>query len=220
MINGAIIGSLINVSQMAATITPSGPDITAGLLGWWKLNEGSGTNAADSSTNGNTGTVPNTWQIGGGPVYADSFSNPGGGGIVLSAPVVCGNSFTFCAWIFVVASTSYGNLWTQGTTKGLYYGSGGKLDWYEGSDKFSNGTIPTYEWHHVAMVMDAGVVTFYIDGVADSNTYSGMTGLTVSGFSCDNGNGGECLDSYIQDVRIYNRALNATEIGLVKNYTP
>jgi hypothetical protein len=32
---------------------------TNGLIGWWKLTDGSGTSAADSSGNGNTGTLEN-----------------------------------------------------------------------------------------------------------------------------------------------------------------
>lgn len=45
----------------------SGSGVDANLIGWWKLNEGSGTSAADSSSGGtNTGTLTNgpTWGTG------------------------------------------------------------------------------------------------------------------------------------------------------------
>src|ERR1019366_5109600 len=40
---------------------------TTGLVGWWKLDDGSGTSAADSSGTGNTGTLTNgpAWTTGG-----------------------------------------------------------------------------------------------------------------------------------------------------------
>ena len=52
---------------------------TTGLVGWWNLDEGSGTTAADSSGNGNTGTLQSfgslpTWTNGhsGNAVYFDN----------------------------------------------------------------------------------------------------------------------------------------------------
>ena len=45
---------------------PARADITTGLVGWWKFDEGSGTAAGDSSGNNNTGTLTNgpTWTTG------------------------------------------------------------------------------------------------------------------------------------------------------------
>lgn len=44
----------------------SAQDITTGLVGHWKFDEGSGTKAADSSGSNNTGTLTNgpTWTAG------------------------------------------------------------------------------------------------------------------------------------------------------------
>jgi hypothetical protein len=53
-----------------------GMNITAGLAGWWKLNEGTGTVAHDYSGNGNNGTLVNgpTWVAGNVWPYALSFN--------------------------------------------------------------------------------------------------------------------------------------------------
>ena len=52
-----------------AWISMGGPvgNTTNGLVGWWKLDDGSGTSAMDSSGNGNTGTLNNspTWTTSG-----------------------------------------------------------------------------------------------------------------------------------------------------------
>ena len=43
------------IAQVASTLEGPG----SGLVGWWKFDEGSGTSAADSSGNRNTGTLVN-----------------------------------------------------------------------------------------------------------------------------------------------------------------
>ena len=46
-------------------------DIKTGLIGWWKLDDGSGTTAADISGQGNTGTLT------GGPKWASNCKRTG-----------------------------------------------------------------------------------------------------------------------------------------------
>jgi hypothetical protein len=77
-------------------------------------------------------------------------------------------------------------------------------------------------WHHVALAYDGSHVTFYVDGVADpslSANQSSLASFTNAvlniGYS-DNG-----LDRFVGDideVRIYNRALSASEISALYNF--
>src|SRR3989344_558627 len=60
---------IISFILFFSVILPTAPvhaDITSGLVGWWKLDDSSGTSATDSSGNGNTGTLINNpaWATG------------------------------------------------------------------------------------------------------------------------------------------------------------
>jgi hypothetical protein len=65
-----------------ATLVPAGAtegDLTSDLVGWWKLDETSGTVAADSSGNGRNGTVSGTagWNAGDGFTFSGGSSSSG-----------------------------------------------------------------------------------------------------------------------------------------------
>jgi hypothetical protein len=47
---------VFSVAAIAALPDPAHADITTGLVGYWKFDEGTGTQAGDSSGNGNTVT--------------------------------------------------------------------------------------------------------------------------------------------------------------------
>ena len=79
------------------------------------------------------------------------------------------------------------------------------------------------EWHHILVTDDAGAVTVYIDGVADSSAMSyGLTGTysfqnTSIGAWLRGATGGPTInnqfDGLIDDVAIYDEILNSTQIS-------
>jgi len=87
-------------------------------------------------------------------------------------------------------------------------------------DVFSNREIPTGRWVHVAVTKDKqNVCKFYIDGTLDSVDSSTITEPfhdtalnLVLGYT---GSYSDYLPGYIDEIRIYNRALSASEIELV-----
>lgn len=89
-------------------------DITTGLIGWWKMDEGSGTSAFDSSQNGNTGTLTNspTWttgKING----ALTFSPSGSGNWVDAGDINAFDSLTsmsVCSWVYPTNNTIDGGI--------------------------------------------------------------------------------------------------------------
>jgi hypothetical protein len=58
-LHGTLAASAFPVVEVGYTGGTGGVDVTSGLVGWWKLDDGSGTNAADATGNGNTGTLQN-----------------------------------------------------------------------------------------------------------------------------------------------------------------
>ncbi len=216
--------------------------LDSGLAGYWKLDDGSGTSAIDSSTNGNTGTLTNgpTWTTGqvGGAVDFDG-SNDYINTTDLSS-IEGTSQVTFSAWVNAdTLSTRRGVIgkegqnyameteWTTGDDVLLYFG-GGSIYGYTTSDILATG-----QWQLWTMVFDgnqtgnASRLKFYLNGVERALTFVGTIGSTSPsgsanavriGDSYDNSGNG-FLDGKIDEVRIYNRALSADEVGQLYRLT-
>jgi hypothetical protein len=67
------------LATAATTATPASADVTTDLVGWWKLDETTGTVAADSSGNNRNGTVQGTasWNAGDGFTFAGGANGTG-----------------------------------------------------------------------------------------------------------------------------------------------
>jgi len=87
----------------------------------------------------------------------------------------------------------------------------------------SSSNVQTTEWQHVAMTWSSGeVIKFYINGVEDTlaGRHSGMVGTTTGVTKLIIGKGGKDAgstgwDGLIDDIRIYNDALNEAAILVV-----
>jgi glucose/arabinose dehydrogenase len=76
----------------------------------------------------------------------------------------------------------------------------------------STGNIPTNTWVHLASVHNGNTITQYINGqVAGTNTINKVLGGTSSDSTTISGHSGY-LNSFLDDLRIYNRVLTASEI--------
>jgi type II secretory pathway pseudopilin PulG len=215
--------------HIAITMDKSSADPT-GLVGWWKLNETSGTTTADSSGNGNNGTLVNMnpatdWVTGqiGGALDCDGtndYVNCGNGASLnITAQVTlavwvktrdCGNS-AFNPYVdkgdhsYALRHNSSNNLSFAIHTNSTWYAAD-----YAVTSAFNNS------WHHVAGSYDGSNVKLYVDGVLRGTTnHVGSIDSTTYGVNI-----GRCSEQtsrlyngVIDDVRIYNRALSATEIA-------
>jgi len=104
------------------SMTPPWPDVTDGLVGHWKLDETTGTTAADSSGNGLAGTMVNGLN-GGSSTYgtvgrALTFNSGAANGITFgqnsSLDFSPGNQFTFSAWAYPNDATTGGSIFSRG----------------------------------------------------------------------------------------------------------
>ena len=165
------------------------PSVANGeLLGWWKLDEGSGTVATDSSGRGNNGTInyPNGGLGTGGSVwYSDaergvvlSFNGDDTTGAYVDAGMIIPamtltNDFT---WVFWAKQSSDGTGVNQ-TILGNRYGASDQLQFSKFTptnfEYYNNGnnsgfipyTIPTGVWIHHAVVKRGTSLTRYRNGV-------------------------------------------------------
>ncbi len=77
----------------------------------------------------------------------------------------------------------------------------------------------TNEWHHVAVVRANGFIMFYIDGTLTGNS-NGSVPAIPTGFSIGSMTGQRFFRGAIDDVRIYNRALSASDISIISDGPP
>jgi len=213
------------------TATYTSTPLPTGLVGAWGFNEGSGTSVGDSSGGGNNGTLSGagaTWNAAGKYGAALSFNGSSGNVTVPhSASISLNSSYTLEAWVKPTALTAYQTILIKEVTGGCGYWlqtTGNAL-----ASGFNNNgcrehisgtpTIPLNAWSHLAAVFNdtANTYTLYLNGVAiltenETSVPLPNTQALVFGQSACSGCGNERWRGLIDDIRIYNRPLTATEI--------
>ena len=211
-----------------------GQDISAqGLVGWWKLDGASSGSIAngttvgleDSSGQSNNGTASNangtgmawtTAKIGVGAVNfdgVDDYVNIGG-------PASLTNilPFSIAVWMKTPAGVDtyraiVGESGQQEFTK--YWG---QLNYYDNGDNIGTATLSANTWYHAVLTVTATTKTLYLNGAVDGTFTTGsFNSFTVNAIG-QNGASGEYYDSTLDDVRIYNRALSASEVAQLYSY--
>ncbi|MHC4174492.1 MAG: LamG domain-containing protein, partial [Planctomycetota bacterium] len=198
------------------------------LVGYWKFDETSGTTAQDATGNGNDGTLNGDpqWVAGklGGALefdgdgdYVDIGNDPifNITGQITVACWIKVNQFTD-SWqaIFTMGDDSW-RLQRQTTTDNLCWACTGVTGtpgnwWLHGDVNVNDG-----EWHHAVGVYDGSKYYLYVDGDLDvsKDTSGTMSTSTYPVFIGANAQqSGREFDGLIDDVRVYKRALTATEI--------
>lgn len=196
----------------------------------WKLDETSGTSAADATGSGHTGTVTGTatWAS---AVRNNGFSFNGATRIQASGLISSPTNFTVACWANVTASSTAG---ADAISLGDYItlrphqvsGNGPTVTFYRGSSAYVQAQLASSSyvgagWHHFAGTFDdaSNSLKLYVDGVLVSTvtttysvSWSGLGTNTVLG-SHGNGGTGYWLTGAIDDARVYDRALSASEIA-------
>ncbi|HIF26221.1 MAG TPA: DUF1566 domain-containing protein [Micavibrio sp.] len=206
----------------ASTMTEVVP---SGLVGHWRLDETSGTNAADTSGNGNNGTM-NGGLNGGDSVNgtvgtaisfdgaADSIAttlNTDLAQYTISAwvwspddPEVCGGG---CAEKIIDRDSNFSMNWNHSSTPtGCEHNDGA---W---SHAQATG-LRAQTWYFITCTYDGVDLKIYVDGVEVDSTAVGTPQATASSMIIgDITSSGRTFGGVIDDVRVYNRALSAAEI--------
>jgi hypothetical protein len=203
-----------------------------GLVGHWKFDETSGTSAADSSGAGNTGTVTGTatWNAGriNNALKLDGSTS-------LTIPTLFGNprNVTLSAWAKLIAPDTWGaEIISLGDSFALRLDDSGqaKAFFYNGSSWIVvpfNQVYAGAGWHHFAAVFNDGqdYCKLYVDGIerASVATASSLSyTLNQNASIGKHGNGSTTFDfnGWLDDVRVYNRALCAADISALFSGAP
>jgi hypothetical protein len=203
--------------------------LAAGLVGWWKFDETSGTIAYDSADSHNgtlvNGPVWTTGKIAGGLSFdgSDDYVDCG------SDPSLDVTELTWSLWI-KRAETTYNDeralISNEGggnNTSGTYAlqidtnGSNqDKIQFVKHGDAsyaLSNTAIQDVNWHHIAVTRQSdNTVVIYIDGAPNGGgTVTARTAFIKTVIGAGN-TAYSRFKGTIDDVRIYNSALSAEEI--------
>jgi chitodextrinase len=213
-------GNLSGYSSVASMTTLSAP---SGLVAAYGFNEGTGTTVTDASGNGNNGTISSaTWTTSGKYGNAQGFNGT-------SALVTINNSttlqlstaMTLEAW---VNPSTVSSAWRDVILKGddNYYlegtspasgrpAMGGK---FASSPLYGTTALAVNTWTHLAATYDGTTTRLYVNGTqvssqAQTGAMAASTNpLQIGGDSLY----GQFFQGTIDEVRIYNVALTASQI--------
>jgi len=213
-----------------------------GLVGWWTMNEGSGTaSTADLSGFANTGFLTNSpaWTNG---VVGSGLRLNGTNQLVASGTPTPVLPFSASAWVsfsvtnatqWVLSKTDFGankRSWHFGWANSGVWNFGASTNGLTPSINYTwSYGLPTNVWLHLVFVYNdaaANKVNVFVNGavlpaptkVADTGGTPFDSGLSLFiGASLSSGAISSPLNGTIDDVRIYSRALTAEEVRMLYN---
>jgi hypothetical protein len=190
---------------------------------------GNGTTTLTDLVGSNDGTLTNMdaatdWvsDTDAGGVRALDFD--GSADVVTTSPFALGAVGTVSAWVYFrsVNSGTHAIIFAGG---GIYVlinqiGTTVAFYWFTGPPSFTvSSAFTTGQWYHVAITRDGTNVRGYIDGVLVGNVAGG--GATASSFAFQiggwSGQPTRTVDGLIDDIRIFDTALDATDIAYLYN---
>jgi len=195
------------------------------MVAWYKMNG----DATDASGNGEDGTATDMTYVAGKVGQAGSFNGS-------TSRIVSGNGsslsftneiFTFALWFQTSSATDQYFLYKGVANREYNFGItslGGVIGRifdrgfsHLHDDVNSAGTYKDGAWHHGAFVGNGSQLVLYIDGVAETpvNITSAMGDYDQDLQIGRYGGGSVYFNGLIDDVRIYDEALNAQSVELI-----
>jgi fibronectin type 3 domain-containing protein/regulation of enolase protein 1 (concanavalin A-like superfamily) len=222
-------GNSSGQSDSSASVTTVASTVA---LSWLKLDETSGTTAADATGNANTGTLVNSPVWIGGRIGNALSLNGTNQYASLPAGVVSNlHDFTVAAWVY----WNGGNNWQRvfdfgrGTSVNMFFTPKNGTN---GNPRFAITTsggageqridapsaLTTGGWHHIAVTLSGSTGTLYVDGQqVGQNTAMTLRpsdlGATTQNWIGRSQYNDPYLNGRVDDFRIYAGALNASDIA-------
>ncbi len=215
-----------NTIAANSTATFTYRSVDPSLAGWWRLDDGSGLSAADTSGFNHLGSLVGgtTWNPSGvlaGAADLDGVDDH----IGIPDFSATSGTMTFTAWVKGVKTADYSGLVFSRSAQpcGLFYGADQNLhySWNSGASStwgWNSGlTIPANQWALIAGVVEADKATLYVCSggsttVAVNNLAHASQTVNAVRIGSDAHSATRLFKGSIDDVRIYTRALLRCEI--------
>ena len=195
------------------------------LVSAYSFNEGSGTTATDLSGNGNNGAISNATWTGSGKYGSALMFNGTTAQITIndSASLHLTTGFTLEAWVNPTAVSSAwrdviykgdDNYYLEATTTAGGVPGIGQTVGSSHAETFGLTTLPLNTWTHLAATYDGAVQRLYVNGTEVANRaqtgsiVTSLNPLQIGGDSLY----GQYFSGMIDEIRVYNVALNAAGI--------
>ncbi|KPK37899.1 MAG: hypothetical protein AMJ65_13590 [Phycisphaerae bacterium SG8_4] len=203
-------------------------NVSAELVGQWKLDEGGGTIAIDATGNGNDGTLEGdptvvNGQFGQALAFEDSRV------VIGASDSLIGDffqgTFTVSAWI---NPSRTGNTWQQVfrsvaasyTNDTLFLNNDGRLSWRGtvnagwagGMCETAPDVVPANQWTHVAVTGDGANFRIYVNGALSQESAFQTTDGANTTYYIGGTSGGESYTGQVDDVRIYDHVLSEDDV--------
>jgi PKD repeat protein len=208
-------------SKTATNAIAVGASSSTGLVAAYGFDEGTGTTVKDRSPYGNTGTISSaTWVTTGRFGRALSFNGSSSWITVNDANSLdLTTGMTIEAWVYPIALSGWRSVIMKESTNDEVYSLYANVPQVaivtsEGLVNVSTSSLPLNRWTHLAGTYDGATQRLYVNGVqvASKSRTGAMAASTrplrIGGDSL----WGEYFQGLIDEVRIYNRALTATQI--------
>lgn len=216
-----------------------------GLIGYWKFDEGNGITASDSSGNDNTGALTNgpIWvsgKIGNALNFdgEDDYVNAGSGSSLKTA------QGTWAVWMYhdgildqcgilLIGDGGWNNniAIQQGSSGApnrivVRARENGETFPYKWSGSTASASLPANQWNHIVLTQDGINPKIYINGNlvltitsgGNLSVWTNASWLSAKIFGMAR-NIGRRFNGFLDEVRVYNRALSAAEISVIYNAT-
>ncbi len=228
------VNSYFRVASGTQSLIVSGKEsvldnnISSGLVGHWKFDEAAGTIAYDATRNNNSGTLVNN------PVSIPlckigsclNFNSLNSTYVnVPDSDVLNPQAISLTAWVYLTESpTANGNIVSKGDNSGYRFriSNTSKVAWFDRGCTnciSSNQIVSQNTWVHIVVTGDSSGLKIFLNGALDNSNvvaYGALntaTSLKIGAEPAYN----EYFTGYIDDVRVYNRALTGDEIKNLYN---
>jgi hypothetical protein len=229
----------LGVPDKVNSADSQGDSLEKGMVGYWKLDDASGTSASDASGNANTGTLTNgpTWttgQIGGATTFdgTDDYISVGNSNFLNLT-----NNFSVSLWLKINNTTqtdykrAFGRYHIDDNNRPFYIEYDYNTNKYQGIWRNAGtygsawgGAVTSTQWKHFVVTFKDGIAISYDDGVKSSYSSSVVqppSSSTNTQIGSINAGADKNFPGSIDEVRVYNRALSADEVAkLYKTTAP
>jgi len=222
---------LLWLATIIGSFAWSGLAHAQGLVAAYSFDEGSGALLGDGSSNANTGTIANgAWTTSG--RFGNALTFNGTSTMVTvpdSASLDLTNAMTLEAWVYPTALSDWRTvIMKENATSHVYLMYASDNAPYPAAYVRTNGTeqsapgtnpLPLNAWSHLAATYNGSVLRIYVNGTqVASTTVTGSIDTSTQPLQIGgNSVWGEYFAGRIDELRIYNRALSASEIAADMN---
>ena len=233
--NGGYVGVAADINNLFTTAPPLPTYTTSGLVlsldaGYSLSYPGTGTTWTDLSSSALNANLLNTTYSSSNGGYL-SFNGSNSAAVIPNSALLDTQNLSIEVWMSPASSLNQLGFWFEkGTVNSQYsfFMYSGTVYWrMAGGGLDTTATVSSYislnNWYHMVGTHTNGTQKIYINNtVAGSNTGSTTISSSTAGVSIGNANGAVSPSSYpfngrIAIVRVYNKALNATEVALNYN---